>query len=420
MSERVPPQNAEAEEHVLGAMMMAESAIDRVAEVLEPNGARKFYRESNGVVYAIALAMRQLGEPVDALTLAAELERRGMAAQTGGADRLRELRSITPTHSNAAHYAGLVLEAWKRRELIKLADAVSRPAWEGTGTADEALSAAEAAMLDLRASIERGRKTVVPLRDSVWRWAQKTESPPEEEPGVPAPLGLPRFRPGRLYVLGGYASDGKSVLAAQCARTVAESGRRVGIVTLEMSEEDLTERMITSFGVPYRQVQTGRVEAEYRSAAVAAISGLTALDIHLIDDESADATDIWRYQMLGRYDFLVIDHLHQIDWDERRVLERQVRTIWQVARRSHIPILLLSQLSRQRDFSRPTLSSFRESGVIEQLAAVAMAIWLERDEKGNVLNDAELILLKNRYGRRLTHHLRLVPAEVRFEARQHA
>ncbi len=426
----VPAFNIEAEESVLSAMMLSTKAVEAVLPILEPEF---FYRrETHGTVFACIRDMYAAGVGIDPVTVADALERREVTKSAGvseldhvgGKAKIHELAALVSATGNVLHYAEIVVEKWKQREIATALAHAERNAADGLLTADETLTAFERATLDLRSKIDRGKKTIVPLREAAQWFGEKTENPPDDLPGVDGPFRFVRkLIDGRLIVLGGYTADGKSIVAVQSMLSAAKGpsrrpGRaraRVGFVTIEMSWQDVIDRIVTTYGVPYRQAQSGRVHGPARDAAVAAISELSTLDVDLIDDESADAAALWRYQRLGRYDFLVIDHLHRIEWEERREIEQTVKAITSLARREEIPILLLSQLSRGgKDFPRPSLASFRESGVIEQEAALACAIWRHRDPAGKPTNDAEFIVLKNRFGRTDSYDLTFDPLAVRY------
>ena len=398
----VAPQAIEAEEYVLGALLLAgtssahDRAVEAVLEVLEP---QHFFRESHGLIYGAVRTLVVSGQAFDALAVIRELERSGALEEAGGRTRVHELLTCATAVANAPHHAGLVREAWEKRELLRMLQHLASEARNGK-TSGELLEISERSVIDVRSRIERGRTTVVPSFQAAQALEAKFRNPPEEGAGIPTPFPsfLRPLQPGRLYVLGGYTADGKTVIATQFARSAAEGGHRVGYVTIEMAWSDLSDRIVSAFGVPYWQVQSGRLTDAHRPAAERALRELARWQLDLIDDEGVDAAALWRYQRLGRYALLIVDHLHRIDWSERRDLEREVRAITNVARRENVPILLLAQLSRQgNDFPRPTLASFRETAVIEQEAWMAMAIWRKR-EKGRPTDDAELIVLKNRSG----------------------
>lgn len=418
----IPPQNLEAEENVLGACLLSPNAVEAVLVIVEPE---HFYRESHGKIFAAIRDLYAAGGAIDSITLADVLDRRGELDEVGGKPRIFEIAALVPATANAPHYARIVLEHWKRRETIRALGEGLRRVWE-LEDADEALNDVERDLLDLRSKVDRGRKTVIPIAEAMEWFGEKTENPPDDLPGVDGPFRFWRKHlPGRLTVVGGYTADGKSIIGKQCAKAAAlgrapgeDRRARVGVVTLEMSWQDFTDRFVVSYGVPYRQAQSGKIVGEARRKAADAIAELRALEVDFVDDESADAAAIARYQRLGRYDFLIVDHLHRIESKDRDDFEREVRALSRLARRAEIPVLLLAQLNRGGSsggaLPRPTLASFRDSGVIEQEAALAAFVYRKRDGHGEPTTEAEFIVAKNRFGPTDSFPLELVPHEVRY------
>lgn len=420
----VPPQNLEAEESVLGACLLSSTkAVELVLDSgLEPE---HFYRDSHGAIFAAIRDLYAAGAPVDPMTLVDALERRGELDVVGGRLRVHELAALVPAWANAGHWCGIVVENWKRRETIAALGAGLEKVWEHA-TADEALVEVERDLLELRSKVDRGKRTVVPMAEAMEWFGEKTENPPDDVPGIDGPFRFwPKHFPGRLTVVGGYTADGKSIIGKQCAKAAAlgnafgeDRRARVGVVTLEMSWQDFTDRFVTSYGVPYRQAHSGRIVGTARASASRAMAELRALEVDLIDDESADAAAIHRYQRLGRYDLLIVDHLHRIETADRADFEREVRMLSRLARFAEIPVILLSQLNRGSGSStvapRPTLASYRDSGVIEQEAALAAFIYRKRDGHGEPTDEAEFIVAKNRFGRTNSYPLELVAGEVRY------
>lgn len=422
-----PPANEEAEESVLGAMLVSEKALEVALADLSPE---MFYRPSNATIFTAARLLYEGAKPVDVLTLADRLAALGSLPDVGGLGRMNELAAVGVA-SNVAHHCRLVREAWGRRLILAaLREQVSEERWASVPA--EWLHDIDTIGVELRSKIERdGRDTVVSAAEAAERLVREITSPNLDELSVPTPLPLTHLRPfkgGRLYVLGGYSSDGKTSFACQCARAACDGGIRTGIVSIEMSERDLTDRIASTFGIPHHVLQFARegsakLRPQDRDPFAKATAWLGQAPLDIIDDAGADATSIRRYQRAGRYQFLIVDHLHRIDVgddDNRRArLERQVRSLTNLARDEEIPLLLVAQLSRSgRDFPRPTMASFRESGVIEQEAALAMAVWRKRDKHGihDESGHAELLVVKNRFGGVGLKHLHFNRSTVSFEA----
>jgi replicative DNA helicase len=412
----VPAQSLEAEESVLGAMLMSANAIDRVAAIIRDGAA--FYRPSHGKLYELMVRMHYDGRPVDPITVDAAIKDEG-EPDVGSYGDLAMLVATTAATANVEHHARIVVDAWKRRKLKNLALGLVQLADEGTN-GDDALDAFDQALVNARSEFDRGVDTVRTAFDLANQYDREMKDPPDVDAGVPVPFPfLPPMQGGRLYVLGGYTGDGKTVGAVQFCRTAAEAGVRTGLVTLEMSAMQLVERIIASHGVPYRQVIRRTFIGQHNvAAAEQAISQLTLWKLDLIDDPTADAAAIARYQRAGRYEFLIVDHLHRMAWTERRELEQEVVAITNIAKRFEIPVLLLVQLSRGQGsdpFPMPSLRSLRETSVIEQEASRVDFIWRRRDDKHLPTEEAEYIIAKNRYGPMGSHDLRFNAQEVRFE-----
>lgn len=397
---RPEPQALDAEEMVLGALLISPTKAAKVDEVLALLEPEHFYRESHGLIYAACRELRLEGKPTDPLLVVSELEKRLTLKKAGGQKRIVELACLVPAVGTAPHHARLVREAWEKRILARALDASKEAAMNGHSP-DEALQLAERSLLDVRDRTERGRSSIWRGIDAAHWYEDKLRNPHEEGRGIAVPFQfLPRLQAGRLYVLAGYTSDGKTVLAVQHLRAACSDRKRVGFVTVEMSRQDLTDRIVSCFGVPYLEAVTGRVAPPHRNLAEHAIAEMARWNWEIIDDESITPEALRRYQRIGRYDLLIIDHLHRFDWTERRDLERVVRTITNLARAFEIPVLLLAQIRRPGDghFPRPTLSALRETGVIENEAALVSFVWRKRDERQQRLPESELIIAKNRFG----------------------
>jgi replicative DNA helicase len=393
--------NLEAEEHVLGAMLLTRVAIEEVGQILEPRGHKKFYRRSHGLLYQAMIRMDSDGQVIDPVTLCAFLEAHSVLAEVGGKDRVQELASWVIVASNAVHHAKIVREQWARREL---ATALQIPT-EGV-SADVLLEQAEQAIMDVRLRIESsGRTSVASMYELAENLHERVQNPPVDD-GVPTPFSFLRtLKGGRLYILSGYTGDGKTVVAAQYATAAAKRGLRIGFFTIEMSKEELFDRLVASFGIPLREVESGRISLSHMEAYSNAIKEITGWKLDIIDDRMGNSTSFQRIQRLRHYDLVIIDHLHEITLegkqDYRNLLEQEVHRITSLARQENVPVLLLSQMSRRtqgRPFPIPNLTMLRESGRIEQEAHMVCFVWRERDKHDQLLPEAWFIVAKNRTG----------------------
>src|SRR5260221_3620719 len=235
----VPPQNLEAEESVLGAMMISPGAIGAVSEIVD---ASDFYRESHAKVYRAALALYAKGEPVDAITLTDMLEERSELEDVGGRVRLHELAALVPASANAAHYARIVRETATLRGLIRAGGEISRLGWDRPGEAGDLVDQAESIIFDLSQQRVTGEFTHIDqlLKESFERITQLYEAGVDVT-GTPSGYrDIDRltsgFQPGNLIIIAARPSMGKSALAlCMAANLGVRQGMPVGRFTLERS-----------------------------------------------------------------------------------------------------------------------------------------------------------------------------------------
>jgi replicative DNA helicase len=414
----VPPQNLEAEESVLGAMMLSPGAIGAVSEILDGGD---FYRESHAKVYRAAVGLYARGEPVDAITLVDELEERGELDVVGGRLRIHELAALVPAAANAAHYARIVREVATLRGLIRTGQEIARLGWERPGEVQELVDRAEQILFDLsqdRVTTEFSHIETL-LKDSFERITQLYEAGAEVT-GVPAGFReLDRltsgFQPGNLVIVAARPSMGKSALGLCMAANLAvREGIPVGIFTLEMSKSEVTQRLMCSEAkVESQRLRTGKLAIDDWPRLTAACDKLAKAPLYVDDTGSINLMEIRskarrlksREPTLG---LILIDYLQLMTSGvtvENRVQEvSQIsRSLKVLARDLDVPIVAMSQLSRaveQRHDKRPILSDLRESGSIEQDADLVMFIY--RDEYYNEESDqqgiAEVALAKHRNG----------------------
>lgn len=421
------PQNLEAEEHVLGSMMISEKAIVAVSAILD---GTEFFRDSHALIYRAALDLWGSGSPVDALTLASELEQRGQIEQAGGKVRMHELSIIVPASANAGHYAEIVRENATLRGLIRAGGEIAQLGWEREGDPADLLARVEGLVDQLRAGVngQRERDQIMTTWDAALYLDAKFNNPPDDSKGIPGPWSfVPKMTGGRLYVLGGYAADGKTAAAAQFFDTAVAAEVQSDFLTLEMSKEDLAERLASTMGLPAKRVQSGVLLEEHLPIRRAVTERLMrgAKIGRIWDSPGADIATIRARVKAARPKegpfFLIVDHLHQFHLRpeyERQDLEAVVRGLWRIAREFDITILLLAQLSRSGDkrhpFPVPTMSALKGSGAIEQLAWAVWFVYRERDENNLPTDEGLFIVAKNRSGPTGTRKLLFHPRTVRY------
>jgi replicative DNA helicase len=415
----IPPQNLEAEESVLGAMLLSPGAIGAVSEALD---AGDFYRESHARIYRAALGLYARGEPVDAITLVDELEERGELEDIGGRGRIHELAALVPAASNAGHYAAIVREMAILRGLIRVGGEIQRMGYEREAEAVELVDRAEQSVFELaqsRATQEFSHIEEL-LKDSFERITALFEAGADVT-GVPSGFrDLDRltsgFQPGNLVIVAARPSMGKSALGLCIAANLAVRHETpVALFTLEMSKQEVTQRFMCSEAkVESQRLRTGKLAPEDWSRLTAACDKLAKAPIYVDDTGSVSMMEIrskcrrlkTKEPKLG---LIIVDYLQLMTTGasvENRVQEvSQIsRSLKVLARDLDVPIIAMSQLSRaveQRHDKRPILSDLRESGSIEQDADLVAFVY--RDEYYNPEDTdqqglAEIILAKHRNG----------------------
>lgn len=418
----IPPQSLDAEESILGAMMLSPLAIDAVAEHLHPSG-REFYRASHGMIYAAMVGLHDRGEPVDAITVVDELDRLGELEAALGAERIHELAALVPAASNAAHYARIVSDMAVLRSLIRVGNDVARLGFDRPGTSPELLEQAEQLIFDV--SQERSRSDLTRTRDAIpvaFARLRDLSENGRQIIGVPSGFGLldsltSGFQPGDLIVLAARPSMGKSALAmAFLANVSIRSELPTVLFTLEMSEPQVMQRLLSSEGmVDSQKIRNGRdLNSEDWERVIGASDRVQRAPIFVDDSGLITVGEIrsktrrlkMRYPNLG---LVVIDYLQLMASggnEENRVQEvsKISRSLKILAGELNTPVIALSQLSRNvesRHDKRPMLSDLRESGSIEQDADVVLMLY--RDEYYNpeeidVAGIAEVNIAKQRNG----------------------
>jgi replicative DNA helicase len=415
----VPPQNLEAEESVLGAMLLSPGAIGAVSEILD---AGDFYRASHGTIYRASLSLYGKGEPVDAITLVDELERRSEIEEVGGRGRIHELAALVPASANAAHYARIVAEMATLRGLVRAGQEIVRLGQDRPGDTTDLVDRAEQLVFELAQQRVTGDFAHIEalLKESFERITHLYEVGADIT-GVPSgfrelDMLTSGFQPGNLIILAARPSMGKSALAL-C--TAANLGVRhetpVALFTLEMSKTEVTQRLMCSEAkVESQRLRSGKLAQDDWPRLTAACDRLMKAPIFVDDTGSITMMELRskarrlksRQPNLG---LIVVDYLQLMTTGasvENRVQEvsqisRQLKVL---ARDLEVPILALSQLSRaveQRHDKRPILSDLRESGSIEQDADLVAFVYRDEYYNGEESEQqglAEVILAKHRNG----------------------
>ncbi|GAP63131.1 MAG: replicative DNA helicase [Ardenticatenia bacterium] len=430
---RILPYNIEAEEAVLGAMLIDPEAITKIAPFLRPED---FYREKHRWIYEALLNLHERDEPADELTIADELERMGRLSDVGGIAAIHELALKVPTALHIEHYGRIVERNAVLRRLIEAAENIARLAYENSeDDISEIIDRAESLLFAV--SQHRLTGAMIPIQQILGEFYEQVEKLFIERHPVGLPTGftdldrlLGGFQPGDLIILAARPSMGKTAFSLSITENVAlQQNARVAFFSLEMSADQLVQRLVSSqTGINAQKLRVGPITEEDLQRVSMAVDTLRNTRI-FIDETPAISpielrTKARRVASEHGLDLIVVDYLQLmrgVGRTENRVQEiSQIsRSLKALARELRVPVLALSQLSRQvesRHDKRPMLSDLRESGSIEQDADVVMFIY--RDEVYNKETDkpniAEIIVAKHRNGPTGVVELRFVRENAKF------
>ena len=421
MIDRLPPQSLEAEQSVLGSILIDRDAVVEVAEFLR---SEDFYRDANGRIYGAMLELFERREPVDIVTVAETLERKGELEGVGGRTYLSSLSNQTPTAVHAVQYARIVERKAVLRNLIGAAGRIASVGYEDPADISEAIDRAETELFAV--SERRVHAGFSPLRSLLHEAFDRLDylhSHRGEISGVRTGFteldalttGLQR---SDLIVLAARPSVGKTSLALNMAEHAAvRDGRSVGIFSLEMSKEQLVLRLLSSVGdIDSQRLRTGFLEDLDFNRVANAMTHLAESRIYIDDTPNISAMELRtkarRLQAEAGLDLVIVDYLQLMQAtttsrDANRVQEVSEisRGLKALARELSVPVIALSQLSRQpemRESKEPRLSDLRESGAIEQDADLVLFLWREKErgqEDGdNDIEEINLHLAKHRNG----------------------
>ena len=434
---RVPPHSVEAEQAVLGGLMLDNSGWDAVADRIS---AEDFYRADHQRIFAAISELAGRGEPSDAVTVSEHLARRDELEQAGGLAYLATLARDTPSAANIRAYADIVRERSLLRELIRAGGEIAGSAFQAEGrTATELVDEAERRVFEIAEAGRRSGSGFVPLKEILGSTIDRLDMLHQSQghlTGVSSGFAdLDRMtaglQPGDLIIVAGRPSMGKTTLAINMAENAAIGANvPVAVFSMEMSREQLAFRMISSLGrVNQSHLRTGQFGDEDWSRINAAISMMKSAPIFIDDTPALTPTDVRaRSRRLKRQHGLglvVVDYLQlmQVPGNkENRATEISEisRSLKALAKELHVPVIALSQLNRsveQRTDKKPVMSDLRESGAIEQDADLITLIYREEVYDPNTTRKgiADIIIAKQRNGPTGEVHLTFLGEYTRFE-----
>lgn len=433
--DRLPPQNLEAEQGVLGSIMQDNDVLHEIVPILT---ADHFYRDTHQTIYRAIRDLYDLGKAIDGITLADELMRRDQLQSIGGAEALADLQNAVPHAANARYYAEIVRQKSISRQLIEAANEMLREGYSNNYTAEQLLEAAERRVFSIAEDQTKGdtvelKEVMVQAMDRI---IARSES---RHPVTGVGTGFfdldditGGFQPEQLVIVAARPSMGKTAFALNvCDHVAVELKTPLLFVSLEMGELELAERLLcarsridgrklrTGQHMGGREIaQLGKSYDEFRTAPI------------FIDDTPARnmlqiTANARRLKMREKLGLIVVDYIQLIDSESSRdsrqeqiaKISRRLKTL---ARELHVPVIALSQLNRaveNREDRRPRMADLRESGAIEQDAD--MVLLLHRPDYYDA-NDqpgiAEVIVAKNRNGATDTARLTFLKSYTRFES----
>jgi replicative DNA helicase len=412
----VPPHSIEAEESVLGAVLLSAEAANITLERLH---AEDFYKPAHQLVFEAIRVLFDSNEPIDAVTVAEHLRRDGSLERMGGIEFLTRLLDAVPTSSNIEYYAGIVEEHSVRRRLMKVGGQIGTIANEMTEAIDEVVDRAEQAVFAVsERRVGDGLAAIDNLLGPAIEKAEDLQRRGSDVTGIPTGFRdldrkLAGLHPTNLLVLAARPGMGKTALALNVAQNVAIADHPVAIFSLEMSREEVVTRMLCSTGrIDSQKLRTGRLtEADFTKLSTAA-SALYKKPIFVDDSPGLTVTEIRakcrRLRRKPGLSLVVVDYLQLMAGSGGENRQQEIalisRSLKNLARELHVPILAVSQLNRSlesREDKRPRLGDLRESGAIEQDSDVVMFIYRDEyyhAEKVEAKGIAEVVIAKHRQG----------------------
>ena len=416
---RVPPQDVEMERALLGALLLNQNAMYEIADVV---GVDSFYAGKHRTIFDAMLGLYTKGEPIDIVTVSGKLKERKQLQDIGGTAYLSELTTTAASPGSARHYAQSVQTKFVLRSLIDAASKIGELGFAEEREIDEVLDEAQAAVFSVtQAPMLRNFSSIKDELSEAWERLEHLQKHDNVIRGVPTGFAqldslLAGFQKSDLVILAARPSMGKTALALDIARqTAIKYGTPVGIFSLEMSSQQLVDRMLAAqSGVDSWRLRTGKIKDEDEFARLQeGMGALSEAPIYIDDKASSTVLTMRsvarRLKMEKDLKLIIVDYLQLITPTYSRASDNLVqqtteisRSLKAMARELEVPVLALSQLSRavEQRRGRPRLSDLRDSGSIEQDADVVM--FIHRDDKMNENSDrpgiAEILIEKHRNG----------------------
>jgi len=440
MGDRMPPQNNEAEQSVLGSILLQPSALISSMEFIQ---ASDFYRRSHQLIFQAMIDLNEKNEEIDVITVANLLETSGQLEDVGGTPYLAELANIVPTAANVEYYAQIVEERSLLRRLIQASTDIISDTYEESDEVSNLLDNAEQKILEVSERKNRSGFTKISdvLRDSMEEIDQLYKND-EEITGLSSgyralDLMTAGLHEDELIILAARPGVGKTAFALNIAQNIGTStNENVAIFSLEMGATQLVNRMLCAEGtINANHLRTGQLTEEEFEKLFVAMGSLSKANIFIDDTPGIRVSEIRAksrrlMQERGGIGLIIIDYLQLIEGSGRESRQQEVseisRQLKKLAMELNVPVIALSQLSRsveQRQDKRPILSDLRESGSLEQDADIVAFLYREDyyraeedEEEVEEDNVVEVLIEKNRSGARGTVKLLFIKEYNKFSS----
>lgn len=451
ITSRIPPNDKDAEQAVLGAVFLSQDALIEAMEYVE---ADDFYQHANQLVFQAMMNLNDEEEPVDVVTVQNELDRLNQIEDIGGVSYLAELASAVPTAANTVYYAKIVKNKSTLRRLINAATGIVQRSFEEDDDVDSIIDLSEKEIMDV--SENRNHKGFRRISDVVKSSFEEIDKLYDQDSDV---TGLSTgykdlddmttgLHKDELIILAARPGVGKTAFALNLAQNAAtKSNATVAIFSLEMGAESLVNRMLCSEGsIDANALRTGKLDENQWNSLVVAMGSLSRTNVYIDDTPGIKMAEIRSkcrrlLKESGQLDLVIIDYLQLIEGTGQENRQQEVsvisRNLKKLAKELHVPIIALSQLSRgveARQDKRPMLSDIRESGSIEQDADIVAFLYRDdyyeredgnedadrdqdpRDEEDQNVGPVEVIIEKNRSGARGTVNLLFIKSYNKFSS----
>ena len=444
---KLPPHSIEAEQSVIGGLLLENEALDKIADILT---AQDFYQHDHKTIFQHIAKLIEHNRPADIVTVAESLESTAELSQIGGIAYLGALAQNTPTAANIRRYAEIVRERAIMRKLVVVGSGIAESAYSPNGRdAQQLLDEAEAKIFQIAEGGERSNQGFQDIKVLLPQVAERIDmlfsrDNPSDVTGIPTGFSdldsmTSGFQGGDLIIVAGRPSMGKTAFSINIAENVAlglgglQSGLPVAIFSMEMASTQLAMRMIGSVGrLDQHRMRTGRLEDEDWEKLTTALGKLNEAPIFIDEGASLSSFDVRArarrlHRQTGKLGLIVVDYLQLMSAPAGRQGENRAteiseisRSLKALAKELDVPVVALSQLNRsveQRPDKRPVMSDLRESGAIEQDADLILFIY--RDEVYNPdspdKGTAEIIIGKQRNGPIGRVKLTFIGEHTRFE-----